>query len=212
MGHVGDGAVSVWTSDRCAPHAGACFAAFLVQQLGVDPGTDLVELEAAILRHDPSLVPPPVLCRSSTTPALTRAWRRTKSMTPPCFSGRDAEVTACVALPGGIFAAGGHRTVGLRQVVARACGLVRRRGSQGAGGVWWCSPLVPIPAPLSVRLSIALASTQTPPERLWSISSRSCSPPSSQPPRPPRCGDLVTLAQTAEVIMCVRGTTSATSR
>lgn len=41
----------------------------LLAELGVDPGPELVELEQAILRHDPSLAaPPPILTTSSTCP------------------------------------------------------------------------------------------------------------------------------------------------
>ena len=160
------------------------FAAFLSSSWGSIPEPTSWSWR----RRSFDMIPPSFhrlwLCRSSTTPALTRAWRRTKSMTPPCF-WEDAEVAACVARRSGDLRC---RRSPDRRVAAsrRSCVRDWRRGSPGAGGAWWCSPLVPIPAPLSVRLSIALASTQTPPERLWSISSRSCSPPSSQPPRPPR--------------------------
>ncbi len=41
----------------------------LMTELGVDPGSELVELEQAILRHDPALAaPPPILTTSATCP------------------------------------------------------------------------------------------------------------------------------------------------
>ena len=67
----------------------------LASRVGLDPGPDLVALEQAILRQDPSLAPAPVPAEpSATCPYL--------GLVPydvgdaDGFFGRDADVAACV--------------------------------------------------------------------------------------------------------------------
>ena len=68
--------------------------AVLSTELGLDPGPDLVALEQAILRHDPSLAPVTVASDPSTTcpyPGLVHYDVDDADL----FFGRDADVVAC---------------------------------------------------------------------------------------------------------------------
>ena len=67
----------------------------LVEQLGVDPGPGLVELETAILHHDGSLAPPPPAAPlMATCPYKGLAAYETADAEG--FFGRAAEVSACI--------------------------------------------------------------------------------------------------------------------
>ena len=67
----------------------------LVEQLGVDPGPGLVELETAILHHDGSLAPPPPAAPlMATCPYKGLAAYETADAEG--FFGRASEVSACI--------------------------------------------------------------------------------------------------------------------
>ena len=92
----------------------------LARELGVDPGPDLLALEQAVLRHDPSLAPAIELPEPSASRPyrglvpydvrrrrrVLRARRRHRRLPPPA---------------GGERGLGRRRAIGLRQVVARSC-------------------------------------------------------------------------------------------
>ena len=66
----------------------------LAGELGVDPGPELVELEQAILRQDPSLAPA-TGPRSRVRPVRTSVWSYDVD-DADAFFGRDADVAACL--------------------------------------------------------------------------------------------------------------------
>ena len=89
----------------------------LVTELGVDPGSELVALEQAILRQDPSLVAAAALPEpSAICPYLGLVPYDVDDSEG--FFGRDGEVEACLARLSDGRRADGGRTLGQREVVA----------------------------------------------------------------------------------------------
>ena len=111
-------AVSLWSPGRRAAGAEAG-AAHARRAAGDRAGPELVALEAAILRQDESLLAPPP------PPAIAEHCPY-KGLAPydvddtDTFFGRDDEVASCLERLRGEPAAGGHRAVRVRQVVAGA--------------------------------------------------------------------------------------------
>ena len=97
----------------------------LASELGLDPGTELVELEQAILRQDPALLAP--TSRPGPAPtARTRAWFLTTSATPrPSSAATPRSPSACAD---STRCPGGGGALGVRQVVT---GPGRRGGVAG---------------------------------------------------------------------------------
>ena len=109
--------------------------AVLADELGVDPGPELVGLEQAILRQDPSLVAAAALPEpSAVCPYLGLVPYDVDDADG--FFGRDAEVDACLERLADAGRARGGRAVGLRQVVAGAGRRAPRRCSATAVGSW----------------------------------------------------------------------------
>ena len=105
----------------------------LATELGLDPGPDLVALEQAILRQDPSLWP----SRAPPSRAPSCPYR---GLVPydvddaDGFFGRDADVAECLRRLAATGVARGGRAVGQRQVVAGAGRGRRRAASATAAG------------------------------------------------------------------------------
>ena len=131
--------------------------AVLATELGLDPGPDLVALEQAILRHDPSLAPVTVASDPSTTcpyPGLVHYDVDDADL----FFGRDADVAACVRRLADVGVRHGDRAVGFGEVVAgagrdRSNPATRRRervvvitpGAHPMDALTWSSTLGPAP-------------------------------------------------------------------
>ena len=114
-------------------------------QLGIDPGAELVALEAAILRQDPTLSAVP-------EPAVASEACPYKGLAPYDVGDdgdllrsrrRDRGVPRAAALDA---AARGGRTVGVRQVVAGA-GRAGPRAAAARARRWSCSSPAPTPRP-----------------------------------------------------------------
>ncbi|WP_167759191.1 BTAD domain-containing putative transcriptional regulator, partial [Blastococcus sp. TF02A_35] len=104
--------------------------AHLAEELGVDPGRELRELEAALLDHDPSLD-----ARPSPAPAPTRA---APPPAPAVSLGRTAELDQLLALARGSGArvawVDGEPGAGKTTLVDAAASALRERGWQVAWG------------------------------------------------------------------------------
>ncbi len=112
----------------------------LVDELGLDPGPELVALEQAILRQDPALVAASALPEPSTTcpylglvpydvdgrRRLLRARRRGRGLSEPAVGGWRAR---------------GGRTLGQREVVAGASRAWLPRCNATAVVSWWSLPV-----------------------------------------------------------------------
>ena len=106
----------------------------LLDELGVDPGNDLVALERAILRHDPALStadPPP----DASATARTWVWSRTTSATPR-RSSAAADVTACLRrlASAGVLAVVGASGSGKSSLVRAGVVAALRRRAGRCGG------------------------------------------------------------------------------
>jgi Bacterial transcriptional activator domain len=101
----------------------------LADQLGIDPGPELVALEAAILRQDPSLV------AVAEPPAITddcpyKGLGAYDEADIDSFFGRDVDVAACLAR-----LEGGRRRCGMRRSGTWSrWSRVRRRSRADPGG------------------------------------------------------------------------------
>jgi WD40 repeat protein/DNA-binding SARP family transcriptional activator/energy-coupling factor transporter ATP-binding protein EcfA2 len=104
----------------------------LATELGVDPGPDLVGLEAAILRQDPSLVVEPAPGEPSTScPYLGLVHYDVGDA--DAFFGRDADVTACLRRLGavGVLAVVGPSGSGKSSLVrAGVAAALERNGNR----------------------------------------------------------------------------------
>lgn len=102
--------LALYRSDRQADALAACRAArkTFAAELGIDPGVRLRELEAQVLRQDPSLEPPIVEGRQRTRPRLNNL---PAALTP--MVGRDAELGEVCSL---------YRSEGCRLVTVTGAG------------------------------------------------------------------------------------------
>ena len=134
LGAAGPGPVPGRPPGRGAAHP-APGRTVLAAELGVDPGPDLVALEAAILRQDPSLVADTALPEpSATCPYLGLVPYDVADAEG--FFGRDPGRGGVPAPAGGCRGAGGGGAVGQRQVVAGA-GRGGGRAARDGRRSWW---------------------------------------------------------------------------
>ena len=108
--------------------------AMLVDQLGLDPGRELVELEELLLRQDPSLDPVPGREVSAVCPY--RGLLPYGAEDADSFFGREADVAACLRRlrDAGVLAVVGPSGVGKSSLVrAGVVASLTRDGDAGPG-------------------------------------------------------------------------------
>jgi WD40 repeat protein/DNA-binding SARP family transcriptional activator len=134
----------------------------LADQLGIDPGRDLVALEAAILRQDPGLErPDPLPAVATTCPYLGLLAYQEEDADR--FFGRDAEVAACLERldQHGVLAVVGPSGSGKSSLVrAGVVPALRRSGLRVRVFTPGSHPLDKLPGHAAVRASPALVVDQ----------------------------------------------------
>ena len=139
--------------------------AVMVNELGLDPGSDLVALEQAILRQDPSLAVSAAL--SAPNPVCPYLGLMSYDIRDAgAYFGRDADTAACLERLDATRSSGHRWTIRMRQVVV---GTGRRRSGARArrphGSRWWY--------PVRARSTPSpLAPGRSPQPCLWSTSAR----------------------------------------